>query len=119
FGLNPIRPLPSITANPRYHAIKLRPQGDWFAGYELDKAQVELRDLRDGSLLCILSHASRVGAFAWSSDGKFLAVGCESGRIYIWNVVTGATQTEFEAHQDMVTGVGFSHSRLLLGSSSW
>jgi eukaryotic-like serine/threonine-protein kinase len=119
FGLNPIRPLPSLPVNPRYHGIRLRPQGDWFAGYEMDKADLEVCDLRDGSLRRTLSHPSHIGTFAWSSDGRSLAVGCENGRIFIWNALTGEKQNELEGHEDMVTSVGFSHTGWLLASTSW
>jgi eukaryotic-like serine/threonine-protein kinase len=119
FGLNPIRPLPSVAVNPRYYGIRLRPQGDWFASYELDKTELEVCDLRDGSLVRTLPHRSRIGTFAWSSDGRYLAVGCEDGRIFIWNALTGEKQTELAGHDDDVVSVGFSHSGWLLGSSSW
>jgi serine/threonine protein kinase/WD40 repeat protein len=119
FGFDPLRPLASVSANPRYHGIRLHPQGEWFAGYELHKAELEVCDLRDGSLLHKLVHPSRIGTFAWSTDGLQLAVGCDSGRIFIWNALTGEKETEFQAHDDSVTSLGFSHSGWLLGSSSW
>jgi serine/threonine protein kinase/WD40 repeat protein len=119
FGFDPLRPLASVPANPRYWGIRLRPQDDWFAGYELDKGELEVCDLRDGSRLHKLVHPSRIGTFAWSTDGLQLAVGCDSGRIFMWNALTGEKETEFQAHDDSVTSLGFSHSGWLLGSSSW
>ncbi len=119
FGLNPVRPLPSLALNRRYHALRLRPQGDWFAVYGWANADLEVRDLRDGSLLKMLSHPSHVSSFVWSSDGMHLAVGCENGRIFIWNALTGEKENELQRHEDSVVSVGFSHSGWLLGSSSW
>jgi len=119
FGLNPVRPLPSLVLNSRYYVIHLRPQGDWLAGFEEEKADLEVRDLRDGSLLRTLSHPSHLTSFAWSSDGAHLAVGCENGQLFIWNALTGEKQKELEGHQDAVVSVGFSHSGSLLGSNSW
>jgi len=119
FGLNPIGPLPSLAVNRRFHLLRVRPQGDWFAGYESLHSNLEVRDLRDGALLRTLSHPSPIGTFAWSSDGMYLAVGCESGRIFIWNAATGEKENELDGHEDTVTSVGFSHSGWLLGSSSW
>jgi WD40 repeat protein len=89
------------------------------AGYESGKAEVEVCDLRDGSLVRTLPHPSPIGTFSWSSDGIYLAVGCDSGRIFIWNVLTGERQKELEGHEDSVVSVGFSHSGSLLASSSW
>jgi serine/threonine protein kinase/WD40 repeat protein len=119
FDLYPIRPLASVPANPRYQGISLRPQNDWFAGYVLGKCEVEVCDLRNGALLRKLSHPARIGTFAWSTDGLRLAVGCEGGRIFIWNALTGEEESEFQGHADTVTSIGFSHSGRLLGSSSW
>ncbi len=119
FGLNPILPLPAVPVNPRYHGILLRPQGDWFAGYEPGKAELEVCDLHDGSLLRTFSHPSAIGTFAWSSEGKYLAVGCEDGHIFIWNALNGEKRSEFQGHRDTVVSLGFSHSGWLLGSSSW
>jgi WD40 repeat protein/predicted Ser/Thr protein kinase len=119
FGLNPVHSLPSLAINRVYGILRLSPQGDWAAGWEDGKTNLEVLDLRDGSLLRTLPHSSHVGSFAWSSNGRDLAVGCKSGRIVIWDALTGEKKNEFKAHQDLVISVGFSHSGLLLGSSSW
>ena len=126
FGLNPPFALTNIAIAQPYTLLRIRPQGDWFAGCELEKGDVEVRRLCDGSLLRTFSQSSRVGGLAsrvgslgWSSDGMDLAVGCESGRIFIWNALTGETRHEFKAHKDKVASVGFSHSGRLLASSSW
>jgi serine/threonine protein kinase/WD40 repeat protein len=119
FDLNPIRPGPSIAANSSYYAIKLCPQNDWFAGYGPDGAQVEVCDLRDGRQLLNLSHPSVIGNFAWSADGLHLAVGCRSGRIFIYDALTGEKENEFQGHEDTVSSIGFSHSGWQLASSCW
>jgi eukaryotic-like serine/threonine-protein kinase len=118
FGLNPVQPLTSFAIDRRYRLLRLRPQGDWFTGCEVGKGDVELRYLSGGSLIRTFSHPSSVGSLAWSSDGTNLAVGCESGRVFIWNALTGENR-EFKAHQSNVESVGFSHSGRLLGSSGW
>ncbi|HXJ61705.1 MAG TPA: serine/threonine-protein kinase [Verrucomicrobiae bacterium] len=119
FGLKPLRPLPSLVVDRRFHGLRIQPQGDLLAGGEEDGTDLEVRNMRDGVLQRRLSHASHVTSFAWSSDGMQLAVGCESGRVTVWNALTGEKRNEFAAHQDTVTAVGFSHSGVLLGSSSW
>jgi serine/threonine protein kinase/WD40 repeat protein len=119
FGLAPVRSLPELALGRRYWALRLCPQRAWFAVYESQKTDLQVRDLRDGSLLKTFSHPSPVGSFAWSSDGKRLAVGCENGFIFIWNALTGEKENELQAHQDSVVSVGFSHSGKLLGSGSW
>jgi WD40 repeat protein len=119
FALDPVQESPSVPMNGAYHLIRVSPRANWLAGYEDGKGDLEVRDLRDGSLLRTFSHASRIGSFAWSRDGMDVAVGCESGRIFIWNMATGEKKTEFKGHQDTVTSVGFSHSGLMLGSTSW
>jgi serine/threonine protein kinase/WD40 repeat protein len=123
FGLNPTLQLMCRPVK-RYCHLRVRPQGDWFAAYELEQESLEardleVRDLRDGTLLKTLSHSSQVSTFAWSSDGMSLAVGCEDGRIVVWDTMRWEKQSEFQAHQNSVVSVGFSHSGSLLGSSSW
>ena len=119
FDLDPLRPLGSIAVSTKYHEIKLRPQNDWFAGFKGAKSELEVCDLRDGRQLLKLSHPSAIGSFSWSADGLHLAVGCEGGRILIWNALTGEKENEFQGHADTVTSVGFSHSGWQLASSSW
>jgi len=47
--------------------------------------------------------------------GLYLAVGCENGRIVLWNALTGERTTELEGHADSVISVGFSRSGWLFG----
>jgi WD40 repeat protein len=119
FALDPVHELPSLPIKRAYHLIRPSPQAGWLAGYEEGGKDLEVRDVRDGSLLSTLSQPSRVGSFAWSSDGVDLAVGCYDGRIFIWNALTGEKKQELRAHQHAVTSVGLSHSGWLLGSSGW
>ena len=60
FGLNPIRPLPSLALESRYLLLRLRPQGGLFAGGESQKRNVELRDLGNGALLRTLTNPANV-----------------------------------------------------------
>ncbi len=119
FGLDPVRALSTLAINRKYQFLCLCPRGDRFAGCEVSKGEVEVRDLRDGSLLQNLTHSVNVRCLAWSSDAADIATGHENGRICIWNTSTGEKKNEFKAHQDTVISVGFSHSGRLLGSSSW
>jgi serine/threonine protein kinase/WD40 repeat protein len=118
FGLDPIRSLSSLALDRRYRSLRLRPQGDWIAVCERDKANIEVLDLRDGAVLKTFSHPSPVSGYVWNGDGTLLAVGCVNGNISIWNVMT-EKEKQVQGHQDNVWGLGFSHSGQFLASSGW
>ena len=103
----------------RYRLLRLRPQSGRFAGCEIHSKSLEVRDLADGSLLRTLTNPADVSSLTWRSDGRFLAAGCEDGRIVIWDAANGEKHAELRGHQEAVVSVGFSHSGGLLGSSSW
>ncbi|HLH56681.1 MAG TPA: serine/threonine-protein kinase [Verrucomicrobiae bacterium] len=119
FRLSPFQPLPAFRVADPYRVIRLRPQADWVAGFGEGLKNVEVREVNGGALRKSLPHPARVTALAWSPSGNSLAVGCENGRLFIWNAETGEKQTELEGHEDYIVSVGFSHSGGLVGSSSW
>ncbi len=54
-----------------------------------------------------LVHASKVGAIAFSPDGRTLLTGCDDTVARLWDVTTGAAKTTEFRHKNAVLGVAF------------
>ena len=80
FALNPFHELPSLALGRSYNRFRLRPQGDWFAGYTEETTDVEVRDLRDGSLV-------RTSRTVGISE---VLPGAATARTWRWGVRVGA-----------------------------
>jgi WD40 repeat protein len=58
-----------------------------------------------------------VNAVAFSPDGKMLAVGCEDGRVELWEVLTGRRRATLRQHRvGVVSALGFSPDSRALAS---
>ncbi len=53
-------------------------------------------------------HLSDVLATAFSPDDMLIATGDETGRILLWETLTGRSIRSFEGHADKIAGLGFS-----------
>ncbi|CAK7206633.1 hypothetical protein SEUCBS139899_009433 [Sporothrix eucalyptigena] len=92
-------------------------------------ARVRLYNLRDKTLDCKFKgheHASGQLAASFSDDGKYVIVGSEARKVFIWNATPSDSITKdrypsetFDAHGDMVTTAIFApvKTRQLLGAS--
>lgn len=58
-------------------------------------------------------------AVAYSKDGKYLAFGDESGRVFLQNLRSNLPPTELLKHEDEVTGLAFHPDSWQLASCSW
>ncbi|PON26239.1 hypothetical protein TGAM01_v204715 [Trichoderma gamsii] len=67
----------------------------------------------------ILWHPRPPNAFVFSTDGKYLASGCEDGTVWIWDVVTGANQRILEGHSFQVLSVDISPQCQLIACGLW
>jgi WD40 repeat protein len=79
---------------------------------------VKLWDVTTGVELRTLP-ADRVGAAAFSSDGKTLATGGKDNTIKLWDVATGAQLRALKGHSNSVTSVRFSAYNKYLVSGSY
>ncbi|CAK7266384.1 hypothetical protein SEPCBS57363_002061 [Sporothrix epigloea] len=92
-------------------------------------ARLRLYNLRDKTLDCKFKgheHASGQLAASFSDDGKYVIVGSEARKVFIWNATSSDSTTKdrypcetFDAHSDVVTTAIFApvQTRQLLGAS--
>jgi WD40 repeat protein len=71
-------------------SFALSPDGEVVALPERSNLLIRLVRLRDGQVIAKFQCASGIKSLAFSPDGKFLAVGAESGGLYVWRVADGA-----------------------------
>ncbi len=69
--------------------------------------KVDLFDYPAETVLQTFQHPTRVFTFAWSPDGSQMAVSCEDGDVYLWDV-EHATQRLLRGHSEPCVRLGFS-----------
>jgi WD40 repeat protein len=84
-----------------------------------DSTKVELWQINSADALVVLGNQEmreRVSVIAFSSDGKLLAAGDDSGRVRIWDVAKRQELATFLGHKDGVTALAFSADGRTLAS---
>ena len=81
---------------------------------------VRFWNLQNGSQIHLLTEPldQHVQSVAFSPNGKWIALGMRSGRVYLWNLISGQQSQVFEEHSDSVLALRFSHDSNLLVSGS-
>lgn len=94
--------------------------GSRFAVSDED-SKVRIVDAASGNVLKTLAgHPQPAYGLAFSRDGKWLATGDETGRIFIWDTATGLKKVEFsrdKAHQRGIQALNFSSDGKTLAST--
>lgn len=69
---------------------------------------VRIIDAATGGTVKVLgSHPQSAYAVAWSRDGKWIATGDETARIFIWNVTNGTKVREYRTHTRGIQKLSF------------
>jgi WD40 repeat protein len=100
-------------------SLNFQPEGKYFAAYYLQSPVVEVRSLDTGELVRTLTHPSDLTSLAWSPNGKTLAAGVESGRIFTWDITSAAEPGNWRAQDDSVVALGFAPSGRWLITAGW
>jgi WD40 repeat protein len=98
--------------------ISYSPDGNWLASVG-DDGWVKIWNPSGNTLVHSVQLADHLSALTFSQDGHTIAVGSQSGTIYILDALTGKTITTLQGHSYLVFDLAFSPDNRLLISSSW
>ncbi len=114
-GILDARTLEVIRSLPEPHcSIAVSPDGTRLAaGFD----ELNVWDLRTGERLISRPGQEGIVGLDWSSDGRFIATGAQSGTATIWNADDGTERLALVGHTGLVALVAFSPdgTRLLTG----
>jgi WD40 repeat protein/tetratricopeptide (TPR) repeat protein len=102
-------------------ALSLHPGGELAAVAAAGDRERECHviEQRSGRVLRTLLHEKRTWGVAWDPRGRFLAVGCDDFRVYLWDADTGALRWSQRGHQAQATSVAFHPTGSFLFSAGW
>ncbi|HDQ26813.1 MAG TPA: WD40 repeat domain-containing protein [bacterium] len=107
-----IKPLIEIGGNSSLTSAGFSPAGHaasgGFDGY------VRLYRVKDGAPVSVFRHGAVIEAFAFSSDGKYMASAARDKTVKLWNAQTGALIKTFDGHGDIMLSCAFSPDSALL-----
>ncbi len=101
--------------NDRVVVLDFSPGGDSLA-VATWAGDVGIWDLNRSDLR-LLGNAGRVGALAFSSNGRLVATGGRDGIVRLWNTETGVLEKQLQGHTGQVNDVHFSRDGRLLAST--
>jgi WD40 repeat protein len=87
--------------------LAIHPGGDLIALSLVGGTDVHLFERSSGRILRTYPHEARPNRFAWDPRGRFLAVGCNDFRAYLWDAETGALRWSQKGHEAEAVWVGF------------
>ncbi len=102
-----------ITAGPNLFRL----DRGWRIAAVCNGLAVDIIDFQTGTNIATLSQAARPVMLAWSSDGQKLAVSCENGDVYLWDMATQSHKI-LTGHSDRCVSMGFSRDDTMLYSGS-
>ena len=80
---------------------------------------IRLHDMMTGACIMQLGDSDHITALTFLADNAYLASGTWSGRIFLWDVVTGICVLSLEGHMKWITSLSASPREPLLASASW
>src|SRR5579863_3268392 len=102
---------------PEVLSIAAQPGGHLFLATFMDSS-VRIYDAATLKKVKVLrGHPFPAHACAWSRDGKFIATGDESARIFVWNLATGQRIAQFRDHTKGIENLSFNQDDSMLLST--
>lgn len=115
---------PSVTLKPlrvmegvRALAFAAAPSGSLFAA-PMEDGTIRVINAASGATVVTMKGAAQPGyGIAWSHNGKWIASGDESGRIYFWNAKTGKMLKQNRKHIRGIQNLSFNKDDTMLLST--
>ena len=108
--ITPAKQVPAL----RPIAFAPAPTGSKFVA-SMEDGSVRILDAKTGQTVrSLATHPQPAYAVGWSQDGRFIATGDESARVWVENALTGEKMREFRTHTRGVQKLSFNIGRTLL-----
>jgi WD40 repeat protein len=99
--------------------LAFHPDGRQLGFTVTDSRVAVVVDVKTGQEVNRYEYPDAPTSVAWSGDGRFLAVGCDDQRIYVWDHTQKQPQSVLEGHTSLGIMIQFSHAGHFLMSTSW
>jgi WD40 repeat protein len=95
-------------------AVAYSPRGKWLAAVGRGHVWLGSQKAENGKVLP--APPSPAASVAFSPDEKTLAVGCEDGTVYLWEVSTHRARSNWKAHQGRVSSIAWGPDGRMLAT---
>lgn len=101
--------LPGAKLDRSNNNIDFSIDGKYIAYIEEKKPVIRIIDTEAKKLLvCFIKHKDDIESLCFSHNGRYIASGGVDGKVFLWNIKTGAFMSRFFSHPDYVSFLKFS-----------
>jgi WD40 repeat protein/predicted Ser/Thr protein kinase len=107
--------LPPI--EPRPQLVVAHPRLPYFAEWTASGRDVRIRSTESGETIWTLPHSQEIHTIEWDSDGRWVAVSCQDGQVFVWDFEARLLRSVLAGHIRPTNRLSISEQ--ILVSSSW